>query len=245
MSALGSLQLLPIVVADPVGSALIRPGSFPFATCPACPSNPSPMELPGQPPRPLDSNPAANPFAVSPSMRLLSFAHSCLRLRPWLSATQYSRCLMCGAATPAAHRSAAPTAYPNASRSVRTPARHNRPSDEATCSPKTVAGRHSSMSRKNSGHRCLSSASPSRLPLTLKGWHGHEPGQTGRLAGHAARLSASDHPPIPAKKWHCVYPSISLPLTSEIDRSSTSPGGNRPPAIKLRSHRAAPLSHSL
>ena len=64
----------------------------------------------------------------------------------WLSATQNNRCRMCGAPTLAAHRSAAPQAYPKSSKSARTPANHSRPAALVTCSPKTVAGRHLAMS---------------------------------------------------------------------------------------------------
>src|SRR5690606_29904172 len=80
------------------------------------------------------------------------------------SATHHSRCLMCGAPTPAAGRSAAPTAYPIDSRSDRTPASHRRPSALATCSPKTTGGLHWSMSHRHAHHRARGSSSPPLAP---------------------------------------------------------------------------------
>lgn len=152
------------------------------------------------------------------------------------SATHHNLCLMCGAPAPAAHKSAAPTPYPIASRSARTPASHSRPSFDVTCSPNTTGGAHSPMSRWNSGHRCRSSLVPPRLPAQEKGWQGQEPVQTCWSSGHPASLSASGHPPIPAKKWQAVKPRRSVAETSRIDRSSTSPSGRCPAAMRLRSH---------
>src|SRR5215468_6866724 len=59
-------------------------------------------------------------------------ADDLLRPTGLVSATNQSRCLMCGAPTPAAHRSAAPTAYPSASKSARTAESHALPSPLAT-----------------------------------------------------------------------------------------------------------------
>ena len=82
-------------------------------------------------------------FGPAPASAARSPGHLCASVA---SATHQSRCLMCGALTPAAHRSAAPTAYPRSSRSARTPVSHSRPSLLATCSPKQTGGRHSAMS---------------------------------------------------------------------------------------------------
>ena len=90
---------------------------------------------------------------------------------PWLplSATHHNLCRMCGEPTPAAHKSAPAAAYPIASKSSNTTASHSLPAFDATCSPKTVAGRHWSMSLLNSGHKCRSSSVPFRFPAWLKG----------------------------------------------------------------------------
>jgi len=162
-----------------------------------------------------------------------------------LSAHQNNRCLMCGAPTPAAHRSAAPNLYPIASRSVRTPASHTRPSFDATCSPKMIGGRHLAMSHRKAGQRWRSSATPPPFPATLNGWHGQLPVQTGSLRGQPANRNAYDQPPMPPKKWHCVNPSRSRGDMSLMSQADTSPSGRTPWTISLSSHWAANGSLSL
>ena len=85
---------------------------------------------------------------------------------------------------------------------------------------------------------------PAWRPAAENGWHGQLPVQTGLSSGHPASLRALDHPPIPAKKWHWVYPPISAGLTSCMSRSSTSPGAMCPPFTSSRSHAAANGSFS-
>lgn len=161
--------------------------------CPICDRGPS--ESP---------SPTAEPRREALSRRCPS---TCIRvaLNSWrpsrlATATQNSRCRMCGAPTLAAHRSADPTAYPNVSRSADTASSQYRPDLLATCSPKMTEGRHSRMRANQAGQRWRASSSPVRAPAALKGWQGHDPVQTGRSSGHPASLSACDQTPIPAKK---------------------------------------------
>lgn len=105
-------------------------------------------------------------------------------------ATHQSLCRMCGAPTPAAHRSAPALEYSIASRSANTPASQFLPALLATCSPKTVGGWHWRMSSAKTGQRCRSSSVPSPFPATENGWHGHEPDHTGRSEGHPASCKA-------------------------------------------------------
>ena len=65
-----------------------------------------------------------------------------------------------------------------------------------------VIWRHSWMRWFQWGHKCRSSEVPARLPAPLKGWHGHDPVQTGRSSAHPALRRARLQMPIPAKKWH-------------------------------------------
>jgi hypothetical protein len=58
------------------------------------------------------------------------------------------------------------------------------------------------MSLAQTGQRCRASSTPPFLPADEKGWQGQESVQTGRSSRQRARRSASDHVPIPAKKWH-------------------------------------------
>jgi hypothetical protein len=120
------------------------------------------------------------PIAITPDLPHWIFFLYCRSVSsyirsPYLSrlllefATQYSRCLMCGAPTLAAHRSAAPTAYPIASRSRRTPESHSRPSFDVTCSPNTIEGRHWATSHRKAGHKCRSSVTPAPFPAALNG----------------------------------------------------------------------------
>ena len=58
----------------------------------------------------------------------------------WKAAPKKSRILLCGNRTSLAVRLAAPTAYPDACRSLRTEANHFLPAGETICSPKTLEG---------------------------------------------------------------------------------------------------------
>ena len=102
---------------------------------------------------PCQPSAAAIPLAVQssgdgcsfPSVVPMSSANEISRRWLWSSATHHKRCRMCGAPTHAAGISATPQAYPKRSRSARTAENHSRPSLPATCSPKTVGGRHSAI----------------------------------------------------------------------------------------------------
>ena len=182
----------PLEFPTPPGSrhpSACGPREFPWAElisgwpcCCACSSSRTPPESASRPFAPLRSRAAHS-----------SRADCCARpsnLGFCTSATQNNRCRMCGAPTPAAHRSAAPTAYPSPSRSLRTPASHARPSLLATCSPKTIAGRHSAISPRKAGHKCRASRTPPALPALLNGWQGQLPVQTASSSGHPARRRA-------------------------------------------------------
>ena len=118
----------------------------------------------------------------------------------WPRAIHHSRWLMCGAPTPAAHRSAAPTTYPIASRSRHTPESQSLPAGDATCSPNVIAGFRCEISHLKAGHRCRSSSVPLPFPAALNGWQGQLPVQTSQSSGTPAILSARLQPPIPAKR---------------------------------------------
>ena len=85
--------------------------------------------------------------------------------------------------TLAAGRSAAPQAYPTRSRSARTPASHSRPRLLATCSPKSVAGRRSAMSRQKSGPQVSSIGMAFPLSSARKRLTGNGAGPDGQLVG--------------------------------------------------------------
>ena len=115
--------------------------TFPNCPCPcgpvlsALPTLPVVLGLAALPSGPLLSRPIHSGCRTSPSHRVL------LEL-PNLSPTHHSRCLICGAPTPAAQRSTDPLAYPVASKSACTRSSQARPSLDATCSPRTTSGRH-------------------------------------------------------------------------------------------------------
>lgn len=168
-------------------------------------STPSPSDPSRGPAEPsaLPSPLAALPHRGRGPMRSAPGRSDSTRARPWPSewATHHSRCRMCGAPMLAAHRSAAPTAYPSVSRLPRTPASQSRPRLLATCSPNATAGRQRKMRCRIHGQRCLLSFAPFCLPADEKGWQGQLPVQTGLSSGHPARRRARDHPPMPAKRW--------------------------------------------
>ena len=163
------------------------------------------------------------------------------------SASQYSRCLRCGAPNPAAQVSAAPTAYPSPSRSADTRSNHSRPPRELTCSPRTgtAGGLPASNNAKNTGQRWRLSSTPSRFPAVEKGWQGREAVQTGLSSSQPPLLRARLQAPIPAKKWHCVNPRTSCDVASSTPRSSTTPSAISPVRTSSRSHAAAAGSFSL
>lgn len=208
------------------------------ADCFDRPSNRAPMRLATTP----SSPPLPNPFLLCVSDCSLCLVH---RSEYWEWAIQNSRCLMCGAEMPAAHRSAAPKAYPKPSKSARTRESHRRPSGLATCSPNVIVDSPNVMSSRNAGQRCRSSESPFCFPAQEKGWHGHEPVLTGLSSGQWASLRASGQPSIPQKKCCWANPAISYGRTSRIDRQSTSPSGTSPARISSFAHAQILGSESL
>ena len=81
----------------------------------------------------------------------------------------------------------------------------------ATCSPKTIAGRHSLMRWCQAGHRCRSSANPPPLPAALKGWHGHDPVHTERVVRPSGKAQGVGPTADPGKK-------VALIVAFQIER---------------------------
>jgi len=217
---------------SPPGPAPARRSATRSSACPIGSSpRPPARTASASPPVGLLGPDSAGPHRTFPDDATLPFDPL-----PSDSATQNNRCRLCGAPTPAAGRSAAPTAYPAPSRSARTRDSHSSPRRLATCSPATTGGRHSATRRKKAGHRCRSSLSARRLPALLNGWQGQLPVQTGHSSGQPARSRARAHPPIPANRCTRRYPASSSGSISRMSRHSTLPFGISPSRTSSSSH---------
>lgn len=150
----------------------------------------------------------------------------------WEWANTHVRSLLCLAPLHAASIGMIPTAKPKASKPPRTILIHS--AAAADCSPKKAGGRRWAISLSRYGQRKRSSLTPRPFPATDHGWQESEPDQTGRSSGHPAIRRARGKPPTPAKKWHWINPLRSSALTSTMLRSSTSPAGIWPAAIRFR-----------